>query len=191
MPRLRDVICSEPRILFVGINPGKTSGKLGHHFAGPGNPFWQLLHAARLTPHVLDASNDATLADYRYALTNLCPRPTSMASELTSLELERGRKQLVAKIQAMRPWVIALVGVTLYPVIFGKGGDPGPGEKTDVLGGGRVFVVPNPSGLNASFPTFADKAPWFVKLRELAESLTTRPAQDTEPRATRKPRGAK
>ncbi len=189
--RLRDVICQEPRILFVGINPGKTSGKLGHHFAGPGNPFWELLHAARLTPTVIPASDDQKLADLGYALTNLCPRVTASATELTSLELERGRKQLTAKIHAMKPWVIALVGVMLYPVIFGKDGEPGPGAKPDVLAGARVFVVPNPSGLNASFPTFADKAPWFVKLHEFAQELTERPTADTALRQLKKPRKAK
>ena len=67
MPRPRDIIAKRPKILFVGINPGSTSGKVGHHFAGPGNPFWKLLHAAGLTPIVLPADEDGRLAEFGYA----------------------------------------------------------------------------------------------------------------------------
>ena len=168
MPRPKDVLCDHPKILFVGINPGVTSGKVGHHFAGPYNPFFELLHAARLVPEVLKAEADQRLAEFGHALVNLCTRPTQLASELTSTELAAGRVALLKKIRAMQPGVVALVGVTLYPIVCGRGGPPGPGPKDDVLEGARVFVVPNPSGLNASFPTFADKAPWFVGLAEFA-----------------------
>ena len=168
MPRPKDVLCARPKILFVGINPGVTSGKVGHHFAGPYNPFFELLHAARLVPEVLKAQDDQRLAEFGHALVNLCARPTQLASELTSTELAAGRVALLKKIRAMQPGVVALVGVTLYPIVCGRGGPPGPGPKDDVLEGARVFVVPNPSGLNASFPTFADKAPWFVRLAEFA-----------------------
>ena len=170
MPRPRDVVCERPKILFVGINPGVTSGKVGHHFAGPYNPFFELLHAARLVPVVLAAQDDQRLAEFGHALVNLCSRPTQLASELTSTELAAGRVALLKKIRAMRPAVVALVGVTLYPIVCGRGGPAGPGAKDDTLEGARVFVVPNPSGLNASFPTFADKAPWFVRLAEFAAS---------------------
>ena len=152
-----------PRILFVGINPGRTSGKVGHHFAGPGNPFWRLLHAAGLVPVELAAAEDGRLVEWGYALVNLCGRTTATAAELTRAELARGKTTLLAKIRAMQPRVVALVGVTLYPVIFGKKGD-GPGPKADLLEGARVFVLPNPSGLNASFPSFASKLVWFEQL---------------------------
>ena len=167
-------------ILFRGINPSTTSGKVGHHFAGPSNPFWQLLHSAGFTPRLFTAADDHELASLGFALVNLCPRPTAMASELTKGELEAGRKRLAAKVRAMQPGVVALVGVTLYPLIFArkrtdkkrgtprKELPPGPGPKPDVLEGARVFVVPNPSGLNASFPTFESKLPWFEQLRAFA-----------------------
>lgn len=173
MPRPRDIVTERPKILFVGINPGATSGKVGHHFAGPGNPFWKLLHAAGITPIELTAAEDGRLVELGYALVNLCARPTKTAAELTRKELLRGRELLVEKVEAMRPKVVALVGVTLYPVVFGKKPSaPGPGPKPDKLGGARVFVVPNPSGLNATFPTFAAKLPWFEQLRDYAGTRT-------------------
>lgn len=167
MPRPRDILADHPRILFVGINPGRTSGRVGHHFAGPGNPFWRLLHAAGIVPVVLEAEEDGRLPEFGCALVNLCTRPTRTAAELTRAELARGAKRLRAKIRAMRPEVVALVGVTLYPVIFGRTATPGPGEKPERIEGASVFVLPNPSGLNASFPSFQAKLPWYVALREL------------------------
>ena len=165
MPRLPDILVENPAILFVGINPGRRSGQVGHHFAGPGNPFWRLLHAAKLVPIVLPAALDHRLAEFGYALTNLCARSTPTAAELTAAEIARGRKLLLAKIEAMQPAVVALVGVTLHPIVCGRGGPPGPGAKPDRLGDARVFVVPNPSGLNASFPSFESKLIWFRQLR--------------------------
>ena len=180
MPRPRDIVTDRPRILFVGINPGATSGKLGHHFAGPGNPFWRLLHVAKLTPIELRADEDARLAELGYALVNLCARPTKTAAELSRAELARGAKLLRDKVRAMQPEVVALVGVTIYPIVFGRGGTPGPGAKRERLEGARVFVLPNPSGLNASFPTFQAKLPWFTALRRYSarpgSSRGTRPA---------------
>lgn len=176
MPRPRDVVTDHPTILFVGINPGATSGKVGHHFAGPGNPFWKLLHAAKLVPLALTAAEDQRLAEFGYALVNLCTRPTKTAAELTRAELETGRAKLAAKIRAMKPAIVALVGLTLYPIVCGRGGPPGPGAKPDVIEGARVFVVPNPSGLNASYPTFAAKLPWFQQLRAFQSSGEGKPS---------------
>jgi TDG/mug DNA glycosylase family protein len=170
MPRPRDVVTKRPTILFVGINPGATSGKVGHHFAGPGNPFYRLLHASGLTSEELVAAEDQRLVEWNYALVNLAARTTKTAAELTRDELVRGRKLLLHKIKAMKPAVVALVGVTLYPIVFGKTATPGPGPKPETLDGARVFVVPNPSGLNATYPTFEAKLPWFVALREFANA---------------------
>jgi double-stranded uracil-DNA glycosylase len=174
MPRPKDVVATEPEILFVGINPGATSGKVGHHFAGPANPFYKLLHVAGLTPTELRADEDQRLPEWKLALVNLCARPTKVASELTRKELHAGRRALAVKVRAMRPKTVALVGVTLYPIVFAREDrkapkpdlPPGPGAKPQLFEGARVFVVPNPSGLNASFPTFDAKLPWFVALRE-------------------------
>ena len=179
MPRPRDVLATHPRILFVGINPGATSGKVGHHFAGAGNPFWKLLHAAGLTPIELTAAEDGRLPEFDCALVNLCARPTKTAAELERKELLRGRELLLEKIEQMKPAVVALVGITLYPLVLGvkgKPAHPGPGAKPEKLADARVFVVPNPSGLNASFPTFADKLPWFKKLAAYASKTAGQPS---------------
>jgi TDG/mug DNA glycosylase family protein len=129
------------------------------------------LHAAGITPVELTAAEDGRLSEFGYALVNLCARPTKTAAELTRKELLRGRELLVEKVETMKPKVVALVGVTLYPVVFGKKpATPGPGAKRDKLANARVFVVPNPSGLNAAFPTFAAKLTWFEALRDFAQS---------------------
>lgn len=171
MPPLRDVVVSHPRLLLVGINPGLRSGALGHHFAGNGNPFWRLLHAARITPTLLPYEEDQRLGELGIALTNLCPRTTRTAAELTRDEIARGRAALARKIAAWRPAVVAFVGVSLYRMYFGPTATPGPGAKPEIIAGARVYVVPNPSGLNASFPGFADKLVWFAGLRAFVQRL--------------------
>lgn len=166
--RLRDVIAERTEVLFVGINPGLRSAAMGHHFAGAGNPFWRLLHAARLVPHPLTFLDEADLARHGYSLTNLCPRPTRAASELTSAELSAGKRVLARKIGKLRPRWVVFVGLSLYQSYFDLPASGGAGAKPERIGGARVFVVPNPSGLNASFPGFAHKLRWFRLLaREL------------------------
>jgi double-stranded uracil-DNA glycosylase len=167
--RLRDVVAVQPRLLLVGINPGLRSGALGHHFAGNGNPFWRLLFAAGLTPTLVPYAESASLAALGIALTNLCARTTRTAAELTPDELERGRRTLARKIARWRPAVVAFVGVSLYQTFFRLPRSGGPGEKPELIAGARVFVVPNPSGLNASFPGFEHKLVWFKALREFVE----------------------
>jgi TDG/mug DNA glycosylase family protein len=169
---LRDVLVPRPRILFVGINPSLRSEAVGHHFAGPGNPFWRLLHAAGLTPRPIAHVDDERLADLGMAITNVCPRATRSAAELGREELERGKQTLERKIRRLQPELVVLVGVTLYKVVFGRSrlGSGGPGLKPDRICGARVFVLPNPSGLNASFPSFAAKLEWFERLRELVDA---------------------
>jgi TDG/mug DNA glycosylase family protein len=172
MPRLADVLTSEPpRVLLVGINPGLRSWALGHHFAGNGNPFWRLLHASRLVPEPIDFVHAERLATFGIALTNLCPRQTRTAAELGAAEIQRGRRVLAAKIRRWKPAVVAFVGVSLYQTFFKHKQSGGPGEKPDVIGTSRVFVVPNPSGLNASFPGFDHKLVWFKALREFVDRV--------------------
>ena len=163
--RLRDVVVERPRLLLVGINPGLRSGALGHHFAGRGNPFWRLLYASRLTPILIDAAENQRLAEFGIALTNLCPRTTRTAAELTRAEIDRGRVTLARKIARWRPDVVAFVGVSLYAMYFRRATGGGAGAKPETIADARVFVVPNPSGLNASYPGFAHKLVWFKKLR--------------------------
>jgi TDG/mug DNA glycosylase family protein len=183
---LRDVLTPKPRVLFVGINPSLRSEAVGHHFASPGNPFWRLLFAARLVPVELTHTEDYRLAEFGLALTNLCPRATRAAAELGREEIERGKRRLTAKVRRLRPEVVAFVGVTIYREFFGKApsrvasspaadlpvpateatATSGAGAKPELICGARIFVLPNPSGLNASFPGFQHKLVWFERLRE-------------------------
>lgn len=165
MPRLKDVLVARPDLLLVGINPGLRSGAVGHHFAGNGNPFWRLLASSRLTPRLLHYEEDTELAKFGIALTNLCPRVTRTAAELEADEIERGRRVLARKCARLRPRVVAFVGLGLYQMYFRLPQSGGAGEKPERIAGARVFVVPNPSGLNASFPGFEHKLVWFRKLR--------------------------
>ena len=171
MKRLSARLCARPRILFVGINPSLRSAEVGHHFAGPGNPFWRLLHAAGLVPEPLTYVDDVRLPALGLALTNIVPRATRAASELTTDEFKRGRAALARLIARLEPEVVAFVGVTVYRAFFGPQASGGAGPKPERIGRARVFVVPNPSGLNASYPGFADKLVWFRRLRRFAGAV--------------------
>jgi double-stranded uracil-DNA glycosylase len=177
MAKLRDILIPEPRILFVGINPSLRSEAVGHHFANPVNPFWRLLFAARLVPIELKAEDDRRLPEFNLAMTNLCSRATRSAAELTTVELNRGAQLLQNKIRRLRPLIVALVGVTIYRRMFSASNGEGPGLKQQDLFPARVFVLPNPSGLNASFPGFQDKLIWFERLRDFADADSA-PAND-------------
>lgn len=182
-------------MLFVGINPSLRSEAVGHHFASPGNPFWRLLYAARLVPVELTHTEDHRLAEFGLALTNLCPRATRAAAELSREEIERGKRTLAVKVRRLRPEVVAFVGITIYRDFFGKAAlraaarpfvqnasagetasasdtaRAGAGAKPELICGAKVFVLPNPSGLNASFPGFKHKLVWFERLREFIDSM--------------------
>lgn len=113
---------------------------------------------------------DHRLAEFGIGLTNLCPRPTRSAADLSPAEIELGRRALARKIARLRPRVVAFVGLSLYQSFFKLKSSGGAGEKLETIAGARVFVVPNPSGLNASFPGFSHKLIWYEKLR----AFTTR-----------------
>jgi TDG/mug DNA glycosylase family protein len=189
---LRDVVVLRPRLLLVGINPGLRSGAVGHHFAGNGNPFWRLVHEAALVPVPLTYEEDQRLAAFGVALTNLCPRATRAAADLEAAEIDRGRRALARKCARWRPAVVAFVGLSLYQMYFRLPKSGGPGEKPErVIAGARVFVVPNPSGLNASFPGFRDKLVWFRKLRRFVDQVAppARPILDLSKEQRRRSTG--
>jgi double-stranded uracil-DNA glycosylase len=169
MRRLSPRLCARPRILFVGINPSLRSAEVGHHFAGPGNPFWRLLYAARLIPEPYTYEDDVRLPSCGLALTNIVPRPTREAAELSPAEYARGRVALARLIARVRPRVVAFVGTTVYRAFFGPRAGGGVGPKPERIGHARVFVVPNPSGRNAVYPGFADKLVWFRRLARFAD----------------------
>ncbi|HXJ83899.1 MAG TPA: uracil-DNA glycosylase family protein [Candidatus Methylomirabilis sp.] len=153
---------------LVGINPSLRSAEVGHHFASPGNPFWRLLNAARLVPEACTYEDDIRLPEWGLALTNIVARATRAASELTSPEYAAGRLALARLITRLKPRVVAFVGVTVYREFFRARAKGGPGPKPERIGTARVFVVPNPSGLNAAYPGFRDKLVWFRRLERYA-----------------------
>jgi double-stranded uracil-DNA glycosylase len=172
--KLPDVIAPGLSVVFVGINPSITSAQVGHHFASPGNPFWRLLHASGFTPALLQPADDGRVVELGLGLTNVCPRGTRSAAELTRREYEAGRRALVRKLEGFRPSVVALVGVTLARIVLPGSLEVGPGPRRPAIAGARVFVRPNPSGRNAAYPGFANKLEWFVRLREFVDGGTLR-----------------
>ena len=198
--RLAPRLCQRPRILFVGINPSLHSARCGHHFAGPGNPFYRLLHAAGLVNEPMTFADDVRLPGLGLALTNIAERATREAAELTPRDYARGRARLARTIARIRPRVVAFVGRTAYREFVGPAASAGPGLKPERIAGAAVFVVPNPSGRNAAFPGFDDKLEWFLRLRRWADRHLRsagraapppgRPARPgTGRRARRPPRG--
>ena len=157
-------LCPRPRILFVGINPSLESARVGHHFAGPGNPFYRLLHGAGLVPEPMTFEDDVRLPALGLALTNIAERATREASELTPADYAHGRRRLARTIARIRPAVVAFVGVTAYREFVGRAATGGAGLKPERIAGAAVFVVPNPSGRNAAYPGFGDKLVWYRRL---------------------------
>lgn len=143
-----DVLAHGLRVVFVGINPGLYSGAVGHHFARPGNRFWKALHGAGFTDRVLDPSEDATLPSLGLGVTNLVARATASAAELRPDELREGRRRLERIADELRPRLVAVLGLGAYRTAFDRpGAIEGPqGER---LGPSALWLLPNPSGLNA------------------------------------------
>jgi double-stranded uracil-DNA glycosylase len=139
------------RVLFSGINPGLYSAATGWHFARPGNRFWPALHLSGFTPRRLAPSEQAELACYGLGITNIAPRATAQAAELTDAELRDGAVNLRKLVDRHRPRFLAIAGVTAYRVAFARP-QAAIGPQEDRLGEAHVWVLPNPSGLNASWP---------------------------------------
>jgi double-stranded uracil-DNA glycosylase len=136
------------RVLFCGINPGLYSAATGWHFARPGNRFWPALQLSGFTPRRLAPSEQDLLPGFGLGITNLVARATAQASELGPAELKAGREHLAALAGRYRPRIVAIAGVTAYRTAFGQP-HASTGPQPDSLGPARVWVVPNPSGLNA------------------------------------------
>ena len=135
-------------VLFCGINPGLYSAATGWHFARPGNRFWPALHLSGFTPRLLAPREQDLLPALGLGITNLVARATAQAAELDDAELRAGREHLAALARSHRPRAVAIVGVTAYRTAFGqKGATTGP--QPDRLGDALLWVLPNPSGLNA------------------------------------------
>jgi double-stranded uracil-DNA glycosylase len=145
-----DVIAPRLAVLFCGINPGLYSGAVGHHFARPGNRFWPALHAAGFTPRQLSPFEERGLLAWKLGITNLVMRSTASADALSASELSGGGRRLAAKIKRYQPGVLAVLGITAYRQAFGKRA-ASLGLQPEPLGRTAIWVLPNPSGLNAHY----------------------------------------
>lgn len=162
--RIPDVIAPGLRVLFCGINPSLYSGATGHHFARPGNRFWPTLHRSGFTPRQLDPSEQDQLLEHGLGVTNLAARTTARADELDAGELREGAERLADLAERYRPRAVAVVGISAYRVAFDHRG-AAIGEQPQRIGGALLWVLPNPSGLNAHYQLPALVAE-FRKLRE-------------------------
>ena len=153
--RLRDCIEPGVLVLFVGINPGLRSAQTGHHFAGYSNRFWNLLHESELVSEPLTYREDRRLPEWHLGLTNIIGRCSAGIDVLDPVEYRQGIASLKRKIRRYQPHIVALLGVTIFRMLFPpKEYSKGPldlGVTTRQLAGARIFLLPNPSGRNAHY----------------------------------------
>ncbi|GAA4418385.1 G/U mismatch-specific DNA glycosylase [Actinokineospora soli] len=162
-----DVIAPGLAVLFCGINPSLYSAATGRHFARPGNRFWPALHLSGFTPRLLGPQEQDLLPGFGLGVTNLVARATARADELSPAELVSGGERLRALVEEYRPRVVAVVGVTAYRVAFGMP-DARVGARPETVGPAAVWVLPNPSGLNAHYQ-LPELAAEFRVLRQSME----------------------
>jgi TDG/mug DNA glycosylase family protein len=157
------VIAPNLRVLFCGINPGLYTAAVGHHFARPGNRFWPALHAAGFTERLMSPFDERELLESGYGITNVVMRTTATADQLTSEELRAGGKQLTAKVGHYKPAFLAVLGVGAYRAAWEK---PKAvlGRQDETIGETVIWVLPNPSGLNAHYQAKA-LAQMFAELK--------------------------
>lgn len=163
-----DVIAPGLRILLCGINPGLYSGAVGHHFARPGNRFWRALADSGLTPQLLQPWEEGDLLAAGIGITNLVARTTATAAELAPAEFVAGRRLLERKVTRFAPAMVAVLGVGAYRTGFERP-RAGLGPQPEPLGAARLWVLPNPSGLNAHYQR-ADLARLFAEMRSAARA---------------------
>lgn len=163
---VQDVIAPELDVLFCGINPGLYSAATGFHFARPGNRFWPTLYRSGFTPRLFSPAEELELISLGYGITNIASRATNTAAHVSAEELQQGAMFLDRKVLVFRPKVLAILGISAYRSAFNR---PKAvlGRQPEQLGQTLVWVLPNPSGLNAHFPP--DKL--AVVFREFREEL--------------------
>ena len=162
-----DLIAPHLRVLFCGINPSLYSGAVGCHFARPGNRFWPALYAAGFTERLLSPFEEGELLKGGYGITNVVERATATAAELEAREFAEGGRRLAAKIRRYRPRFLAVLGIGAYRAAFGLP-QARLGRQDETLGVSVVWVLPNPSGLNAHYQP-KDLARVFGELRAAVE----------------------
>ena len=168
-----DVIAPGLRVLFCGINPGLYTAAVGHHFARPGNRFWPALHAGGFTDRLLSPFEEHELLASGYGITNVVERATATAAELSMEEYVEGGRLLEIKVRRYRPVFLAVLGVGAYRTAFDRP-KAKLGLQPETIGKTSVWVLPNPSGLNAHYQP-KDLARLFSELRLAVEEATKRP----------------
>ncbi|MEU0538263.1 G/U mismatch-specific DNA glycosylase [Nocardia sp. NPDC005978] len=163
-----DLIAPGLRVLFCGINPGLWSGATGQHFARPGNRFWPALHRSGFTPRLMRPDEQRELLELGLGITNVAPRTTAKADELTADELRAGGRALVERVERYQPRVLAVLGIGAYRTAFGRR-KAAVGPQSERIGETALWVLPNPSGLNAHYTVDALAAE-FRALRETVET---------------------
>ena len=166
LKKLRDVIAPGLQVLFCGINPGLYSAATGHHFARPGNRFWPALHAAGITERLFHPAEQRQLLALGYGITNVVARASAAADEISAAELTAGGALLVRKVLRYQPKCLAVLGLGAYRAAFASKAAR-LGRQAEQIGDTTVWVLPNPSGLNAHYQA-ADLAALFRKVREFA-----------------------
>ena len=165
--RVPDIIAPGLRVLFCGINPGLYSAAVRHHFARPGNRFWPALYAAGFTERLLSPFEERELLVRGYGITNVVSRATAAAQELSATELAAGGRRLRAQVACYRPRVVAVLGLEAYRVAFACP-QARLGRQPETVGASVLWVLPNPSGLNAHYQ-LKDLERVFRALREASE----------------------
>ena len=145
-----DIIAPGLRVLFCGINPGLYSGAVGHHFARPGNRFWPTLHASGFTPRLFSPFEEQLLLEHGYGITNVVNRTTATAAELGADEFVVGGQRLAEKVRSYQPRYLAVLGIGAYRMAFARP-KAQLGLQPDTIASTQVWVLPNPSGLNAHY----------------------------------------
>src|SRR5687767_12309368 len=165
--KVPDVIAPDLRVLFSGINPGLYTAAVGHHFARPGNRFWPALHAAGFTDRLVSPFDERQLLRTGYGITNVVMRTTATADALSRDEIRDGGKQLAAKVRKYQPGVLAILGLGAYRTAFEK---PKAviGRQEEMIGKTIIWVLPNPSGLNAHYQA-KQLASLFSELRSAVD----------------------
>lgn len=168
MQEVRDIIRPGLNILFIGFNPGVRSAETGHHFAGPSNRFWKLLHTAGLTPRQLRPEEDELLLGLGCGITNIVARPTRTAAEITRDEYRAGRAVLLNKLVRFQPRIACYAGIGVYKELTGSKTVACGRQPVPVAPPVTDFVVSSPSGLNRA--PFAEQLKYYILLRRLAQA---------------------
>lgn len=164
---LPDMIAPGLKGLFCGINPSLYSAAVGHHFARPGNRFWPALYAGGFTEKQLQPADQRQLLHRGWGITNVVDRPSTAAAELRLEEIKEGAGNLQEKVLLYEPRVLAILGLTVYRAAFGVK-DVKVGLQPEKIGDTRIWVLPNPSGLNAHY-TPKKLGELFAELRLFVE----------------------